>query len=90
MSAFLADSCGARADGSQRYKECGDGSKSYLVQRRESPLRLQPADVSVRIDAGLLNCSSRKEPSVMMLTGHMAKEMHFDGMLATCPSTEGK
>lgn len=36
MSAFLADSCGGTADGSQSFEECGDGSVLFAPEEKSS------------------------------------------------------
>lgn len=71
VSAFLADSCRARANGSQCSEERGDSSKSYLFQGR-SPLRLPPVGVMPGKVSGLLDCSCRKSPSATT-AGQVAK-----------------
>lgn len=43
----------------------------------------------VRVDSGLLNCSSRKKPSVPTLTGHVAKRCSLMGCCQPAHQGEG-
>lgn len=75
MPKFFADSCGAKADGSQMSEECTDSSKSYLLQK--TSLRLQPATLCPVRSPWLLK--QKKGHLQQNLSGHVAKRCSLTG-----------